>query len=397
MGAQASGTPEGTGRIVLSAPVTHSDWVSRYRARIGHGRKSVEYILDRCKAVGLRRIYWRCFDGGKAMYASQLMDEEWTGYDADSYHAWASPDSHIEPLDAYRGFDSLKEAVDYGHRIGLEIHAWLSINEDDHAWGLISRFSREHPQFRWVKRSGMPYNSQLSFAFPDVREYKLGLLKEILCYDIDGVFFDWIRTGDVRNEPQATVDGTADFGYERPLVEAFKREVGRDPHKLENHDPRWVEFRAEPQTLFMRAAHKLIKAKSRRLPISMMGHHPWSYRGATPLIDGNLNGLLLDVRTWAREGLIDEAVAAGYFSPHVKAGTPREAVEYLRTEVGGQCNVWLYWWLPPTVVDFRASVRMAETVGARQLLYWESDYLDLPERASDAGKLAATMAEYVDS
>lgn len=383
-------------KIILSTAVTHSDWLWHSRKRIGHGKKSVRYILDRCKAAGLRRLYWRCFDGGLAFYASRLMDEELTGFDADNYHAWDSPGkATVSFLKDYpEGFDSLKEAVIYGHRIGVEIHAWLSINEDDHGWGLISRFSRTHPQFRWVKRSGMPYNSQLSFAFPEVRTYKLGLLKEILRYDIDGVFFDWMRTGDVRNEPQATPDGTADFGYEKPLVEGFQKKYGRDPHKLPNDDSRWVRFRAEPQTIFMREAHKLIKAKSDRLSVSMMGHHPWSYRCVTPHINGNLNGLLLDVKTWAKEGLIDEAMGWGGISPYVKGGTTEKAYEYLKAEVDGKCDVWLWWWLPPNPAEFRKSIKAAERLNAKQLLYWESDYLDLTERAADAGELKEVMSKY---
>ena len=38
--------------------------------------------------------------------------------------------------------------------------------------------------------------------------------------------------------------------------------------------------------------------------------NPWQYRGNMDKIDGNLHGLLLDVNTWAREGLMDSAVAA---------------------------------------------------------------------------------------
>ena len=34
---------------------------------------------------------------------------------------------------------------------------------------------------------------------------------------------------------------------------------------------------------------------------------------------------------------------------------------------------------------------MARKVDARQILYWESDYLDLPERASDAEKLTKAI------
>ena len=389
--AEATGS-DGSGKVVLSTPVTHSDWTWRYEKRIGHGEASVKYILDRCKEVGWQRLYWRCFDGGQAMYDSDLLDSVAVGYDPDNYHAWQSPGQHdLSFVDGYADFDSLKAAVDYGHEIGLEIHAWLSINEDDHAWGLMSRFSREHPQFRWVKRTGLPYNSQLSFAFEEVREYKLGLLKEILAYDIDGVFFDWIRTGDVRNEPQATPDGTADFGYERPLVEGFEKQYGVRPKEIPNNDERWVRYRAEPQTLFMRGACELIRGKNPSLPISMMGHHAWSYRGATPHVNGNLHGLLLDTATWAREGLIDEIVAAGYYA---EGGTPEKAFAQMKGEVGDRGNIWLYWWVPPDADDFKKSVAVAESLGATQILYWESDYIDLPERQPQTHELAETMREY---
>ena len=68
----------------------------------------------------------------------------------------------------------------YGHQIGLKIHAWVTINEDDHGWGWPSEFTKHHPEFRWVRRDGTPYHSQLSFAFPEVRDYKLAILEELL-------------------------------------------------------------------------------------------------------------------------------------------------------------------------------------------------------------------------
>ena len=42
----------------------------------------------------------------------------------------------------YSNFDSLAAAVDYGHSIGLKIHAWATINEDDHGWGWRSEFAK---------------------------------------------------------------------------------------------------------------------------------------------------------------------------------------------------------------------------------------------------------------
>jgi uncharacterized lipoprotein YddW (UPF0748 family) len=384
------------GPIVLATPVTHSDWLWRDMERIGHGPQSVRYILDRCKQVGWTRIYWRCLDGGQCFFKSNLMENVSTGYAPDNYHAWqgAWPVPRIEKLsNGYREFDSLDEAVRYGHQIGLEVHAWVSINEDDHAWGLISRFSREHPQYRWVKRSGMPYISQMSFAYEEVRRYKLELLKEILAYDVDGVFFDWMRTGDIRNDPQVTTDGTADFGYEKPLAEAFEKQYGLKPTEIPNDDDRWVRLRAEPQSQFMHQAHDLIKGKSRSLVISFMGHHPWSYRGSpTTRINGNLNGLLLDVRRWAQNGWIDEAVAAGYYTA---GGTLELAYAYMKDLVGDYCPVWAYSWVPLDAGQFQESIRRADKLGAPQILYWEADYIDLPDRI-DNKELNAAMRGYAD-
>jgi uncharacterized lipoprotein YddW (UPF0748 family) len=378
--------------IILSAPVTHSDWMWNYHERIGQGKKSVRYILDRCKAVGWTKIYWRCFDGGHATYPSQWMDTIPRSYhnDPDNYYAWECTGKAIpDVFGQYKKLDILKEAVSYGHKIGLEIHAWLSINEDDHAWGMASRFCKAHPEYRWVKRSGMPYNSQLSFAFPEVREYKLKLVKEILSYDVDGFFFDWMRTGDVRNGPQTTTDGTADFGYEKPLVEGYKQKYKKDPFAIPNNDETWVQFRCEPQTLFMKEAHRIIKQKDKSLPIAMMGHHPWSYRGdGTVRINGNRNGLLLDVARWAKEGWIDEVVAAGYFT---KGGTPEKAHAYMQKEVGEKCKIWLYWWVPVTMKDYEKSLRTAEKLGASQILFWESDYIDHPVRATFSKELLKSI------
>ena len=46
----------------------------------------------------------------------------------------------------YGQFDSLAAAIEYGHEIGLKIHAWATINEDDHGWGWPSEFTQGPPR-----------------------------------------------------------------------------------------------------------------------------------------------------------------------------------------------------------------------------------------------------------
>jgi hypothetical protein len=416
---RAAGEPS---KLTLSAPLTHSDWL--LKPGIPAGAEGVKHMLDACKACGWFHVYWRVFDAGQATYASQLLrpgihaDEDNCfnpQTDADRA-AWARffPNqtkdranqileqfSHID----YAKFDSLQAAIDYGHSIGLKIHAWASINEDDHGWGFRSEFSKAHPEFRWVRRDGTPYHSQLSFAFPEVRAYKLGLVKELLAYDIDGLFLDWVRTGDIRDNPQTNPDGVANSGYEQPNIDAFKHKYGKDPHDVPNDDERWLRVRAEPQTMFMRELRKLIKnppplkggarggiatAPLRSIPIAVMVGHPWHYRGLLDPIAGNLKGLLLDVKTWAEEHLMDAAIAAGYYRP---GGNAANAYHALAEETGGKTDLWYYAWVPQTVEEFNGQFKEAQSLGAKRILFWEADYID--DRAQAAALKKAMSAKSI--
>lgn len=387
--AASANAQEAPRRVRLGSPVTHSDWMLRDPAP-EWGLQGVRQILDRCKECGWSRVYWRCFDGGRALYPSKLMDPA-HGYDEDNYHKTHGSTWVLDKLAPYNWgeFDSLAEAVRYGHEIGLEVHAWLTINEDDHGWGLQSRFNREHPESRWTRRDGSRYRSQQSFAFPQVREYKLALVRELLAYKPDGIFFDWIRTGDVRCNPQTDPDGVANHGYEEPNIAEFKRLYGIDPHEVPNGDDRWVAVRAKPQTQFMRMAKQAIEEADPDCVISVMVHNPWGYRGApndTPY-DGSLRGLLLDVQTWAGEGLMDEAVAAGYYRP---GGNAELTYNWLKEQTLGKCDLWLFGW-NGSVEGFRNDTALAERLGAAELLLWESDYIELPPKNADRVK---AMSDY---
>lgn len=387
---------------ILSSPLTHSDWM--LKPGIAWGEDGVRHMLDACKAAGWSKIYWRVFDGGRSLYKSQLLraqgkwdaDNFWNPVSAEDkallihFTPTMTPEQRtsllnkVEALD-YANFDSLAAAVKYGHSIGLKIHAWLSINEEDHGWGIQSEFSKKHPEFRWRKRDGKFYHSQLSYAFPEVRTYKLALLKELLQYDIDGFFFDWIRTGDIRDNPQTDAEGVADSGYEEPLIKKFKTKFKVDPHEVKNGDERWVRTRAEPQTEFVRAAHKLIRAHRRKLSITALVAHPWHYRGEQNKIDGSLRGLLLDVKTWAAEGLIDAVVGAGYYRD---GGTPELAFRALQKETDNKVEVWTYAIVPQTVAEFEQHVALAKTVGAKDILFWEADYIDRPNAEELKGAMS---------
>src|SRR5438270_5909725 len=74
--------------LVLSAPVTHSDWMLRPGAEWGPA--GVRKMLDTCKAAGLTRVHWRALDGGRSLYTSKLLDPQGKWED-DNFWNPASP------------------------------------------------------------------------------------------------------------------------------------------------------------------------------------------------------------------------------------------------------------------------------------------------------------------
>ena len=115
-----------------------------------------------------------------------------------------------------------------------------------------------------------------------------------------------------------------------------------------------------------------------------MVHNHWSHRGKpddTPYKD-NLSGLLLDTRTWAEQGLIDEIVAAGYYR---SGGNAEKAYRAMQKETAGKVKVWLFGWIR-SAAQFSADIQLAGRLGASQLLLWESDYIGLPPAKADLVK-----------
>jgi hypothetical protein len=123
----------------------------------------------------------------------------------------------------------------------------------------------------------------------------------------------------------------------------------------------------------MRMVRELVNKRAKRVPVAVMVGHPWHYRGLQDPIDGNLRGLLLDVTTWADEGLVDAAIAAGYYRA---GGNAAKAFEALRAETNGKVDLWYYARVPQTPDEFNREFDAAQSLGAKRMLVWEADYID---------------------
>ncbi len=197
---------------------------------------------------------------------------------------------------AAEGTDTLDVVARACRANGLLCYASLRMNgdyaasaaDDSLSRQFNSDFWRAHPEFR-VRGPKGEDRTKLSYAYPEVRAFKLAVLREAAARPIDGIALDFLR------HPPF-------FGFEEPMVRAFQAKHGVDPRPLPPTDARWGPIRAEAMTTFLREARAILDVAGakhgRRLGLSArIDHREYALLGC-------------DLATWLREGLLDYLVVA---------------------------------------------------------------------------------------
>ena len=299
--------------MVIDTAVSHGDWFNAWGS---YGRPSVHRILGECAAAGIRKVHWRTFHGARANYHSQL---EPVAYGAEDIER---PGFEAGPRQAYdlRDWDPLRDGVDIAHALGLMISAWYTVYEETHVQRVTTTFAETHPEYWWTARSGKRRSSKLSFAYPEVRDYKLRLIREQVAYGVDDICLDFFRENQLfaaRHEqmtPKQEVDedGVCIYGYEPAIVRAYRERYGDSPAELRNSDENWVRFRAGFLTSFMRDVRKELDRSATRLSAKVRSMNllqaPFPYWEPEAAPTNSLRGSFVDWPTWIQEGLLDEVI-----------------------------------------------------------------------------------------
>jgi len=254
-----------------------------------------------------------------------------------------------------RGINPLKTAMDQAHEIGLEFHVSQRSEMFEMAPPYEEVFStdfrRDHPEWGLRDLDGTMVTG-MSYAFPEVRRYLVGLLEQATSLGADGAVIIYPRS--------------APFTlYEEPFVEAFEKRHGVDPRKLEEEDDRVVDQRTEIMTQFMRelraAMDRVGEKLERRLAVS-----------AISFADASENRLAgLDLEGWIKEGLLDHL--SPY--PYGRAKTERkiETDFFRRITKGTACKLY------PNVMprhmpsaEYREKGKFYYDEGADGLLFWDT-------------------------
>ena len=338
-----------------------------------YDERRIERLLSRAADEGIHRVLWRLSVCGKEAYYSNVR----TRFD------WAEPRERNDKMTAImEHFDPLAAACELAPRYGLQIYPWITLMDDYYSNNLESGFVAAHPKVQFVSRDGQRYfRGTLCYAYPEVRAHRLAQMLEVAQgYEIDGLYL-CLRSHAGECEPSYVPDS---FGYNRPIVDAYKGRYGVDI-RSEPFDFRALyEIQGEGLTQFLREVHTALP----EMPIALgVMRHPITVRHIYPRVK-----MVVDWPTWVSEGLIDELVTfAGedLLGPDrhdmfglydIDPGWVDEAPEYYAPvrEAGARLSIWFRladWygiWPAPTSANvtrtkspsaIAAAVRRLEALG----------------------------------
>jgi hypothetical protein len=181
-------------------------------------------------------------------------------------------------------------------------------------------------------------------------------------------------------------DGVCIYGYEQPLVDAFKATYGVDPHTLSNADENWIRFRASFLTDFMRELRPEARAKgisvSAKVRTMDSVQAPFPYWEPETAPTNSLRGSFVDWLTWVDEGLLDEVMLV-HENFDLIALDPMKLLTETRAAkqlIGGKAKLMMAVWCynttdAPVVAGKRAldhAINAAMQGGADGVVLWET-------------------------
>lgn len=240
------------------------------------------------------RIYWEAGQGDLLYYHSRI--GRMPTADGVTDFARVGDRLHVENWRKCRetGLEPIRVAADQAHKLGMEFHACYRVAGFHYPppidqWNQASIYNR-HPEWRGVDRAGQS-TPRLSYAYPEVRALVVSLLREMASFPVDGVCLLYNRRPPM-------------LEYESPLIDAFQREFGQDPRKLDPRNDQWLRFRARTLTQFMREVRTAIdevgyeQRRMKRLAVSAI------------VLSSETENLYygMDLPAWVSERLVDTLI-----------------------------------------------------------------------------------------
>ncbi len=267
----------------------------RGEARLDDREKLAAAVGYWRERFGVRRFYWRVDHWFIQRYCHQRMD------DREVSRGWSR---FWERLAASR-IQDVADFVKVTHDAGAQAYLYLPFLDEGLPRNLLyrprgtpypyqSRYSAAHPEYVEVDRSREERHwGVLCYSYAEVRRYRLEMLRDLLAVaPADGLHLC------TRSYVLPAAYGDQ-FGFNRPVVEEYRRRHGVDILHSDFDLESWRRLRGESLSRFLSEVKDLLRPTGRRLSLAV----PRGNYLGPPY--GNLH---LDWRKWVRDGLVDELV-----------------------------------------------------------------------------------------
>ncbi|MFH1007508.1 MAG: family 10 glycosylhydrolase [Candidatus Latescibacterota bacterium] len=280
-------------KITIGAMVDYIStacWLPEFRSREG-----LSEWVGTCCDLGISRLYFRVSNFGDFLHHTRLERRISPGFEEDPLDQ-DKKRAMSATCDMLRAFDVLAAVTEDAHHLGMEVVPWITLSDEGIPPENYMLFAEAHPEYLMQDRAGKRYDRSLSFGYPEVRNYRIQLIRELREYGTDGIFLDftrWLWKSHVQARGVSLVDdrNVCLFGYDEPVVRAYRDKTGKDPYEIPNGDTDWVRFRADAtNTQFLR-----------ELRIALSDFPVYAYF----MPRGFLSEMLLDVPAWIDAGLVD--------------------------------------------------------------------------------------------
>ena len=280
--------------------------------------------------------------------------------DLDFFHTtFRKAGACIEDL-VTQGIDPLRVGIDWCSDMGVSIYPTMRLAGPHtpplHASNMSEFFCRR--QDLWCRGPGGEHSPHLSFAFPEVQDRLLAVMREMAEYGGDGLGILFNR-------------GTPYALYEQPVLESFQDAFGEDPRELPPTDERWMRHKAGFLTEFVRQLRALLD--------ELGGQRGLRLGLAVYTVTDPVSSLFraVDVESYLREGLVDHLIIHPHGSaPQVPGATDSLAGVSQFKALAERSGCRVYADVYPRRMPAWAYLERARAfydAGADGMCYWDCD------------------------
>ena len=252
-------------------------------------------LIGRAADAGFSTVNFRTAVCGKAFCRSKV--KEWI-------------DTTPEMCRTMEDNDPLAVAIGAAHDAGIACNVWITPFDDmggkppspDGPALHQSVFSFEHPEYQLCSRDGTDRIwGVYCFGYPEVREYWLAHIEELLEYGPDGIF--------ISNRTHSNMDVRCrEYGFNQPVIERYRELYDGDPREDSVYDlARFSGVLGDFYTQFLSEAAALIHGAGKRV----MAGVSWQRSGRIADRLGALDKCFFQWERWLADRLVDDLVIGG--------------------------------------------------------------------------------------